>query len=223
VHDDHDDDHDHFLAFKFHWLNDQGQATSVFRKKGNFDGELLTLEQTEIPVAAIVHSEVRETKMAVSYVTDDARNPVAVLLIQPSSKKEAEQLKRMLDISRSAVWAKNHKQDLEKRGLGHTFRDAVCPQCDATLILSDMPVTPQLYCHFCDSLSTVDSETGPLKEEKGLRICEECGMYTRPQKFTILYIYILLVVNGFWQKETWRCPPACGATPGKCSSATCCS
>jgi Tetratricopeptide repeat len=198
---------DHYLAFKFHWLNDKGQATSMFRKKGNFDGEILTLENTEVPVATILHLAVRETKMALSYATGKERDPVSVLLIQPSSKKEAEQLKKILDISRSAVWAKQHQQALEKKGLGHIFRDAVCPQCDATLILSDMPVTPQVYCHFCDSLSTVDAESGPIKEEKDLRICEECGMYTRPQKFTILYIYILLVVNGFWQKETWRCPP----------------
>lgn len=198
---------DHFLAFKFLWLNDQGQQTTLFRKKGNFDGEILTLESTELPVESIIHAELRETKLAISFATGEERDPVGVLLIQLTSKKQAEQLKKILDLSRSAVWAKQHKLELEKKGQGDRFRDAVCPQCDATLILTDMPATPQLYCHFCDSLSTLDPESEPIKEERGLRICEECGMYTRPLKFTILYIYILLVINGFWQKQTWRCPP----------------
>ena len=44
------------FAFKFHWLNDQGTPTSTFRKRGSFDGEVLTLEKTEIPAVAIMQS-----------------------------------------------------------------------------------------------------------------------------------------------------------------------
>ncbi len=32
------------FAFKFHWINDRGNAASMFRKRGRFDGESLILE-----------------------------------------------------------------------------------------------------------------------------------------------------------------------------------
>jgi len=111
-----------------------------------------------------------------------------------------------LDIARSDVWAKQHREDLQKRGLGHTYRDAVCPECSATVILSDMPESPQLYCQFCDTLVTTDPTAEPIAKESEFKICEECGMYSRPRKFTIFYFYFLLVIYGWWSDTTWRCP-----------------
>jgi hypothetical protein len=198
---------EHFMEFKFHWLDDKGNATSVFRKKGNFDGETLWLEDSEIPASGILSSEIRENSMAISYATVDESNPVGVVLIQLSSNAEAERLKKALDTTRSRVWAETHREELTKSGQGHRFRSEVCPACHATLILSDMPESPQLYCHFCDTLSRTGPDEEPIPQEKELRICEECGMYTRPQKFTIFYFYFLLVVYGWWSKPTWRCPP----------------
>lgn len=198
---------DHFMEFKFHWLDEKGNTTSVFRKQGSFDGETLLLEDTEFPAAGILGSEIRDQSMFISFATVDESNPVGMILIQLSSKGEAERLKKALDITRSRVWAEAHKDELTKSGQGHQFRSAVCPACNATLILSNMPETPQLYCHFCDTLSRTGPAEEPIPQEKELRICEECGMYTKPQKFTIFYFYFLLFVYGWWSKPTWRCPP----------------
>ena len=192
--------------FKFHWLSEQGHQTTMFSKKGSFDGEMLVLEETEIPASIIVESIVRENRMVLSVFTGEEENPVAHLLIQPSSKKVTEQLKERLDIARSSVWAKNHKEDLEKKGLGHTYRDEICDACGATLILSEMEKSPQLYCHFCDSLTTIDPNEEPLKNEQAFKICEECGLFSKPQKFTIFYFYFLVFFYGWWSKPTWRCP-----------------
>lgn len=198
---------EHFKEFKFHWLDEKGNATAVFRKKGSFDGETLLLEETEIPASGIIGSDIRDNNMALSYATTDEANPVGMFLIQLTSNKEAVSLKKSLDIARSREWAKSHQEELSKSGQGHRFRSEVCPACQATLILSDMPETPQLYCHFCDTLSRIGPGEEPIPQEKELRICEECGMYTKPQKFTIFYIYFLLVVYGWWSQPTWRCPP----------------
>ena len=201
------DDLDELMEFKFHWLNDNGQATSVFRKKGSFDGDILILEEEEIPAEVIIDSACRDNRIALTVLTADEEEQFTTLLIQLSSKHEVERLKKSLDVTRSAFWAKQHHKELTEKGLGGTFRSDVCPECHATLILSNMPVTPQLYCHYCDSLSTVDPHEEPIPLEQDLRICEECGMYTRPQKFTIFYFYFLVVVYGFWSNPTWRCPP----------------
>ena len=196
----------HHFEFKFHWLNEQGSQTTMFAKKGSFDGDTLILEKTEIPAVAIANSIVRENRMVISVMTGDEANPVAHLLFQPASKKVTDELKAQLDVARSGVWARHHREQLEKKGLGHTYRDEECPICQATIVLTDMKESPQLYCHFCDSLITIDSSEQPVKKEESFKICEECGMYSRPQKFTIFYFYFLLVVYGWWSKATWRCP-----------------
>lgn len=194
------------LDFKFHWLNDKGQPTSVFSKKGSFDGEMLKLEETELPAVVIANSIVRDNCMVITVMTGEEANPVVHLLIQPASKKITGELKERLDVARSSVWAKHHREELEQKGLGHTYRDEECPVCQATIVLTDMKETPQLYCHFCDSLVTIDPSEQSVKKEETFKICEECGMYSRPQKFTIFYFYFLLVVYGWWSKPTWRCP-----------------
>ncbi len=194
------------FSFKFHWLNEQGVATTMFAKKASFDGKMLVLDETTIPVAAILQSVVRDNRLVLVIFTGVEENPVTHLLLQPSSIKVTNDLKARLDIARSDVWAKQHQEELEKKGLGHTYRGEECPVCTATLILTDMPKSPQLYCHFCDSLSTIDPLNDPIKNEKDFKICEECGMYSKPQKFTIFYFYFLLVVYGWWSKATWRCP-----------------
>lgn len=193
------------LEFRFHWLNDQGQPQGFRRKKGRFDGELLVLDDVEIPAAAILHVEVRENRMAMAVMTADGKQ--ATVLLMPASRRDTERIKSALDIARSDVWAQMHREELEKKGRGHAVRTSVCPHCDATLILTDMPVTPQIYCRFCHSLSTVSPDLEPVPGERTLRICDECGMFSKPRRFTIFYFYFLLVVYGFHYRFTWRCPP----------------
>lgn len=192
------------LAFKFHLLNEQGQQTSLFRKRGSFDGETLLLDGVPIPAAGMLQTAIRENRMVVVYLTVDGG--IAHVAFMPTTKKETDELKRRLDIARSATWAQMHREALTKRGRGDAYRDACCPRCTATVILTDMPPSPQLYCPFCDSLTTTDSIAGPIPGEESLRLCEECGMYSRPRKFTIFYFYFLLVVYGWWSRTTWRCP-----------------
>lgn len=199
--------HDEPFAFKFHWLNEQGAATTMFRKAGSFDGETLTLDDVELPAAVIVQSVVRDARIILAVMTGDEQEPIAHILFQPASKQATDELKSLLDISRSRFWAKHHRETLRKKGIEHSYRDENCPVCDATLILTDMPRSPQVYCHFCDSLSTIDKAVDqPVKNEHLFKICEECGMYSQPRKFTIFYFYFLLVVYGWWSKASWRCP-----------------
>jgi len=189
--------------FKFHFLNDQGQQTSMFRKKGSFDGETLLLDSIPIPASGMLQTVVRENRMIIVYLTADG-GP-GHLMIMPAAAKDCERLKRQLDIARSSTWARIHRESLQKAGRGGAYRDAECPHCTATVVLSDMPSTPQLYCHFCDTLSTVDGSAKDALESK-LRICDECGMFSQPVKFTIFYFWFALVVYGWWNKTTWRCP-----------------
>ncbi len=195
---------EHPLQFKFHWLNDKGQQTGLLRKKGRFDGETLVLDDVQVPAVVLLHVETRENRMAISALTADGQP--ATLLLMPATPRETRDLKAALDVARSHAWAKMHQADLAKKGLGHTYREEVCPHCGAMIVLSNMPPTPQLFCRFCHSLSTVAADGEPVPGEEQLRLCDECGMFSRPTKFTIFYFYFLLFFYGWYSKSTWRCP-----------------
>jgi len=68
-----------------------------------------------------------------------------------------------------------------------------------------MSETPQLYCHFCDTLKTIDRFQEPIPNETEFRICENCQMYSKPKKFTTFYFYFLLVIYGFNSNSSYRC------------------
>jgi len=69
-----------------------------------------------------------------------------------------------------------------------------------------MEKTPQLYCHYCDSLITIENRQMAPPNEHDFRLCDECGLYSKPRKFTVFYFYFLLVVYGWRYRTTWRCP-----------------
>lgn len=191
------------LQFKFYWLDDKGQQTSVRRKNGSFDGQTLVLEDAAIPAAVMTDVQFRDNRMLISTI-DQNEKPVYLAILVSGGM--APRLKEGLDYARSSAWAELHKKELAEKGQAHTYREEHCPHCGTTLILTGMPRTPQLYCQFCDTLSTIGGDEAPPAGEEHLRICQECGMFARPTKFTIFYFYCLIVVYGWSSKSTWRCP-----------------
>jgi tetratricopeptide (TPR) repeat protein len=192
------------LAFKFQWMNDKGQATGFTRTKGVFDGATLTLGDKELPVAIILGVVTRGERMVLNLPTEDGQVTGAGLVL--TSKHVTDRLKEALDIARSATWAEQHRKQLAAKGAGHRYRDAKCPNCGATVVLSDMPKSPQLYCTFCETLSFTDGNDVPVEQLRHYRLCDDCGMFSKPRKFTIFYFYFLLVIYGWHSRTTWRCP-----------------
>lgn len=192
------------LNFKFYWIDEEGNQAGFLRSKGRFDGEMLQLDDSPIPVVIITDVQYRENRLLLSAIGED--DQPLFIGIQLSGGATAQELKAAVDVARSAGWAKFHKEDLEKEGRAAAYRDEKCPNCSATLILTDMERTPQLYCHFCDTLMTVDSPDSAQQGERDLRLCEECGMFSKPTKFSIFYFWCLLVVYGWRHGKTFRCP-----------------
>ena len=191
------------FRFKFRWVDDNGNETGFLKKSGWFNGETLQLDDMPIPVAALTDVQIYDQRMVIAGIDEDGDVAMSVVRLYGVPP---QQLKSVIDISRSANWAELAKEQLEKEGRGHAFRSEICPRCSATLILTDMPRTPQLYCHFCESLTTFESAGAVIPNEQDYKLCEECGMYSRPRKFTVFYFYFLVVVFGYHQRITWRCP-----------------
>ncbi|MDP7276617.1 MAG: tetratricopeptide repeat protein [Planctomycetaceae bacterium] len=189
--------------FKFRWLKEDGSEAAFSRKKkGSFDGETLVLDDISVPASQIIAVEAYEGRLVMSFVSPDGTVDSAGFR---AYKISATDLKLDVDVARSGMWAEMTREKMTAAGRGAWFRTIRCPQCRATLDLSEMEDTPQVYCHFCETLSTVE-QSGGILDEHDFGLCEECGMFSRPRKFTIFYFYFLLVVWGWHSSVTNRCP-----------------
>jgi len=191
------------LRFKFKWLDNQGNEAGILSKKGSFDGTTLVLDDIQFPAACLTTVESRGKRFAIATVDREGHTHQALFSITSGS---ADGLRAELGLCRSRAWAESHREELVEAGRGHEFRSAICPHCQAAIDLTSMPRTPQVYCPFCKTVGTLDSPQGPIKAEAQYRLCDTCGMYSKPRKFTIFYFYFLFVMYGFYQQETWRCP-----------------
>lgn len=188
------------ISFKFKFLDEKGQEQGLFSKKGRFDGQTLHLDASAIPASAIAHLDNRDNRVVLA-VAQKQGDPATVLFSVTSGN--VNMLKEALGKARSAAWAVAHREELKAKGREQEFRSVNCPQCNATIDVTGHRESPQISCDFCHSISSISS---PSKEEKSYRICDECGMYSKPRRFTIFYFYFLLVVYGWSSRSTWRCP-----------------
>lgn len=188
------------MSFKFKYLDEEGNETGFFSKKGSFDGQTLVMDGAEIPVEAVLRSERRFNRLFLGVLQEEggvASLPVAI------TKGSAGKLSQEINRESSVRWAKMRREALEEEGLGETYREETCPYCDAVVVVSGFPRTRQLHCDYCDSVATL-GEKRPRGED-ALRLCDECGYYASPQAFTTFYFYFLLVVYGFSSNKRYMC------------------
>lgn len=195
--------HKNSCVFTFRWLNNLGVETGYRRKVGEFTGRHLILDDIELPVGSIIEIVHQRQRLVLGVLTEDDQMtslPFTVLDV------DAGELKDGLNVARSAIWARQHRQNVEQRGLGHTCRIVVCPHCSAMLILTNTPKTAQVYCQFCESLTTCDATQHALPDEETFKLCEECHMFSKRKRFTLFYFYFIVFAYGYRLETTWRCP-----------------
>jgi len=191
------------IVFKYQPVSDAGQATGWRSKKGVFDGDQLKLDGSTIQATAVTHTVLVENVLVLMVLNADSQPTKVALLIHSGN---AQQLKTRLDHVRSAAFVAASEKESQSQGQGGLFRKEICPNCSATLNLSQFDPTPQLFCDYCDTVSTVPKQLETPSNESEYRLCEHCGMYSRPRKFTEFYFYFLFVFYGWWTKHSMRCP-----------------
>ena len=191
------------IRFKFKWLDDEGNTTSLLRKSASYDGRVLQLDDTLIPVDAIAGVQVRWDRIYLLLRTESGDWVKPGFAVSGRSLKE---IQHALIAQCRETLIRRERQRLMEQGDLPSLREQECHYCRATILLSGLPETPQVYCEVCDSLFTTDAPAEQLSLEKQYRICDECGMYSHPRRFTIFYFYFLVVIYGIWNKTTVRCP-----------------
>ena len=190
------------LHFKFHYLNQEGQQTGIIRKKGSFDGETLQIDDAVIPAAGIIEIMPFENRLFFTVFAEEGATGFGIIL--PGAKL-ASKLKLAIDQVRSQGWAAAHRERLARAGESDRYRVEACPVCEASVVLSHMPRTPQVYCPFCQSLSYLQNDEVPQGKVSRFRTCGDCGYFSYPRKFTIFYFYFLVFLYGWRTRVVHRC------------------
>ncbi len=187
------------IRFKYRLVNEGGNEIGLRWKRGTFDGSSLSLGGEPLQVDNVVRAQRRLNRLILWLIGPDGDVEPMVLTIH----SQVTPLLKAIVIASSARWAVRRKEELTKKGLGHLYRDEVCPNCAATIDVSGHATSPQVYCPSCDAVLTLGGEGPP--DEASFKQCDHCGFFARPQPFTVFYFYFLLVVYGFQSRRSYRC------------------
>ncbi len=165
----------------------------------------LTLDRTEIALTDIQSMSRRDDHVQVLVWTEDGDDSRTLLPFPLKIYGRADLVKRQLNWMLSRRRADRHRELLESQGLGDHFRGVVCPSCQAMIDLSSFESTPQVYCEYCDTVSTLQGAER-LHYEANYRLCDCCEMFSSPRKFTTVYFYYLIIFYGWHSSHSHRCP-----------------
>ncbi len=73
--------------FKFKWIDADGDEEGFLRKKGSFDGDILKLDDTEIPAEAIIDLEIRANRVILSIHTGETEPTVCAFAVSGMAAK----------------------------------------------------------------------------------------------------------------------------------------
>ncbi len=191
------------LEFWYREIDASGQEFGLDRFKGFHDGHRLVLGVVEIPDSCITDVAREDERLHLSWVDLETGQPEQATL---RVYKRAAALKQAIDFGLSR---RRFQAQLERQaagGMGHACRSTICTHCQAQVFTFEpVEFAPQVYCGYCDALNTTIEVPGLNDVEKDYRICGRCGMYSRPQWFSITYFYFLVFHAGVHHKAVYCC------------------
>jgi hypothetical protein len=198
------------LSFKFRFVN-QGQALSqeLFAQKGVANEREILLGKEVLIYDDIADTTTRDQRVIIALSnTACLSQKLSRHLVNNSAlvlevyRGKCLGLEKYIDRITSAKEVEKKKQRLSEAGQFHLFQSVTCPECQATIDLSDFERTSYVYCRFCE---TVFKENLSMTKGSTYRLCDECGMFDRVRSYTEFYFYFLFFVYGFYYKRRHVC------------------
>ena len=190
------------LKFRFRLLPTTEEASVGRRDSGSCDDKSLQLGSESWDLGHLAAVE-RDGSHLLLLLQPPDTPPLAVTI--SISGLDPSRLKHHLDVHRTRLRAARAPLHLDTVQNKVPARQIVCPACDVTVDLTSFPPTPQMFCPYCETLSTIQSSLSPPPNEPDFRLCEICGMFSRPQPFTSFYFYYLIFHSGFHARRSTRC------------------
>ncbi len=192
-------------TFKFHFkeIDHEGQPVGMFSKKGTLTADRLTLDRISIPTVSIINADGHAHNAMVRWrdMTGDI-DYRAFRVTSGGLKKVVHRINSACSHAKAGL----RLQTLREAGQADLFRVWNCPKCSSAIDLCGREASPQVWCPYCDALFT-QASVGP-RDEANFGICDECGLYSCPKSFTILYIWFIVIAYGF-KYETKRMCNVC--------------
>ncbi len=197
------------LTFKYRFR--KGKRTTPFRAAvAEITPDSFTLGGEELPYASIIDTTTRDKNLIIQLAngtglgektsSGQASPGVIVLAI---AKGTALDIEKTIDRHSSRARAKAHQRQLELAGKAEEYRAKVCPHCQATVDLSGLDSTRNIYCRYCESVFTGHDQIVTNGDDH--RHCDECNMFDRVRGFTEFYFYFLLIIYGFSSNRRFLC------------------
>ena len=207
--------------FKFNYIRNQA-GYFFYTRTGLVEAEQLVLNGEPLRYEHVLDTTHRDNRLVI--VVDpnaplgkhlaSARTENSCVVLELSGIK-ADELERHIDAVSSAKHAEARRQELKLAGEADHFRCTVCPQCNATIDLTDYQVTPSVYCRYCESIFSANDRQ-VLSVGARYRVCDECGMHGRVKGHTEAYFYFLLVVWGYRYQRRHICDDCADSIANKC-------
>ena len=196
------------LPFKFRFLKN-GQAAGFTAWKGTATAEALTLGDDEIAYSRIVDRAVSDDRLVLGISDAGSLTEGTAKFLLPGGLLPLVvygpigPLLEIIDRQSSQAQCEEHRRQLAAAGNESQFHAVDCPQCGATIDLSELPETRYVHCRYCDSIF---EEAGELVTSvKDYRLCEGCHMFGRVRGYTEFYFYFLVFVYGYSSSRKHVC------------------
>jgi len=186
---------DKCITFRFRDLRPEGRGNGLLGGRGRLDERSLTLGDQAIPLERIVKGYRLPEVLLVEEITPEGvqQRPLQIV------RGHGPNLLRELNVRVSVRCAEVRRRELAASGTEGRLRTETCPYCGATVDLTDFPPSPQIYCGYCDSVCTTDSQAPP--DESAYHICWTCGLYAYPKRLLSMTITFV----GDWHAEYHEC------------------
>jgi hypothetical protein len=185
------------VAFKYRFVDGQGQVQGFRAAKGSLDDEGLKLKDRMVPATSILSAHTRDKRVVFGHIDPSNGQPTG-MVVEIYGAKVADLAKAYNRIG-SQAGIQRRQAELEAQGRGHEMEVSSCQCCSASIDMTGFPDSHEVYCPLCSNIS---SGSVPPAEQEKIRVCDKCGYYAVPRGITCFYFYFLLVVYGFrWQRK----------------------
>ncbi len=190
------------VAFRFRNLEIDDQRVTTDALQGSHDGTRLVLVKLLVPDARITGAAADKQNFVVRFDDEQGETTVAAFEVIGDPRR----LLAAIQFGLSRRQFARRLEEVARHGDARRARETICPYCRAKLLtVEDEPVAPQVWCEYCDSLITTVPVENLGDSERDYRLCPQCGLYSRPRKFTIAYFYFLIFHAGVHHDVVYRC------------------
>ncbi len=193
-------------TFRFNFVNDSNLVKSVVGQIGrvNRDGVILGTERIfyeDIYKVDYFHNNV----VIALYPFPTVSREISERFIPKHStlvvrvRQYPEDLTSVINQRISGLKIAERLAGMTKEERKHFFQKMNCPQCDASIDLTDLVKTPYIYCMYCESLFDKHGYLAP--GGNAYKTCPETGFFDRIGEHTDFQMYYLYKESKFSSRK----------------------